>query len=432
MKNYYKILDVPRDASQRDIKKAYRMTAKKYHPDVTLFDKTYAQEKLVEVNEAYAVLSDEERRRQYDAKFYQETFSFEEELSPQPAENMEERDGKPGGTQSAYHQTAEERKYNHNRTAYDDSTRTGYTQGHSVHESFTKNPPPGNNYTEDNREGNGSTEDVPWFTRICKRVGKTGICTIVFVLVMVEAGVFLRISGTVGDWKLESEINERTIIPYARWYCQSSLTAEQLESEIAKCTEKIQQNPGLASAYLKRGRWYDCIGNRERAIDDYTTAIELRPQDANAYCKRGISYVLLGDYEQALADFTEAVEVAPSHEDPYFVRGMFYIQMKDYASAIADYTKAIEEGGSDAYPIYFYYRGLLYTKTKDYASAIADYTKGIKLKLDPRTTKKCIWYYARSEAYKKRGDYTEAMADYMKAIAIELGTKMKIVNLSKY
>ncbi|MEW6116412.1 MAG: molecular chaperone DnaJ [Nitrospirota bacterium] len=65
VKDYYKILGVGKDASQDDIKKAFRKLARKYHPDLNPGDKT-AEEKFKEVNEAYAVLSDPEKRKQYD------------------------------------------------------------------------------------------------------------------------------------------------------------------------------------------------------------------------------------------------------------------------------------------------------------------------------------------------------------------------------
>ncbi len=64
-KDYYKILGVPRDASQEEIKKAYRRLALKYHPDRNRGNKE-AEEKFKEINEAYAVLSDPEKRKQYD------------------------------------------------------------------------------------------------------------------------------------------------------------------------------------------------------------------------------------------------------------------------------------------------------------------------------------------------------------------------------
>jgi curved DNA-binding protein len=64
-KDYYKILDVDRGASEKDIKSAYRKAARKYHPDVNPGDKS-AEEKFKEVSEAYEVLSDKEKRSRYD------------------------------------------------------------------------------------------------------------------------------------------------------------------------------------------------------------------------------------------------------------------------------------------------------------------------------------------------------------------------------
>jgi len=65
-RDYYEVLGVAKDASQDDIKKAYRSLAKKYHPDVTDLSKEEAEAKFKEVSEAYEVLSDEGKRKTYD------------------------------------------------------------------------------------------------------------------------------------------------------------------------------------------------------------------------------------------------------------------------------------------------------------------------------------------------------------------------------
>jgi DnaJ-class molecular chaperone len=64
-KDYYKILGVPRNASDDDIRKEYRNLARKHHPDLNPGDKS-AEDKFKEINEAYEVLSDAEKRKQYD------------------------------------------------------------------------------------------------------------------------------------------------------------------------------------------------------------------------------------------------------------------------------------------------------------------------------------------------------------------------------
>ena len=66
MANYYEILEVERNATDKEIKSAYRKLAKKWHPDTTQFDKEYAASKFKEVTNAYNVLSDAEARKNYD------------------------------------------------------------------------------------------------------------------------------------------------------------------------------------------------------------------------------------------------------------------------------------------------------------------------------------------------------------------------------
>lgn len=66
MLDYYAILEVHRAATQEELKKAYVRLAKLYHPDVTKLPLNEATEKMAELNEAYAVLGNPEKRRAYD------------------------------------------------------------------------------------------------------------------------------------------------------------------------------------------------------------------------------------------------------------------------------------------------------------------------------------------------------------------------------
>jgi curved DNA-binding protein CbpA len=66
MKNYYDALGVPEDASDEDIRKAFRKLAFQYHPDKNPGHERDAEKKFKDINEAYGVLNDKTKRQDYD------------------------------------------------------------------------------------------------------------------------------------------------------------------------------------------------------------------------------------------------------------------------------------------------------------------------------------------------------------------------------
>ncbi len=84
MDNYYKILGVPKTATEKDIRQAYRKLARTHHPDVNPGNAA-SEEKFKEINEAYSVLSDSDKRKKYD--LYGDKWAYADQMGEAQAQD---------------------------------------------------------------------------------------------------------------------------------------------------------------------------------------------------------------------------------------------------------------------------------------------------------------------------------------------------------
>ena len=120
MQNYYEILEISEKASPEVIERVYKLLAKKYHPDLNPENPKAAEERFKKISEAYDVLSNETKRKEYDAQLRAERVMKEQEANAkraqttQPTEYVDDDDLYDDDTYS------KERDYNMNK-AYNDA-----------------------------------------------------------------------------------------------------------------------------------------------------------------------------------------------------------------------------------------------------------------------------------------------------------------------
>jgi DnaJ-class molecular chaperone len=98
-RDYYEVLGVPRSASEKDIRNAYRRLARRHHPDVNPGDNS-AEARFKEINEAYQVLSDPGNRQRYDTFGHQWQHAAQEATTKEPPTSWFFRAGRPGARPS--------------------------------------------------------------------------------------------------------------------------------------------------------------------------------------------------------------------------------------------------------------------------------------------------------------------------------------------
>lgn len=117
----YEVLEVSENASKEVIEKAYKVLAKKYHPDLqTLENKQMAEQKMKQINEAYDILSDDTKRREYDEKLDRQR-EIEEQEKASRQSNIDYSNGQ-ANTRYADYTT-----YNHANASYSNSQSQAQT-----------------------------------------------------------------------------------------------------------------------------------------------------------------------------------------------------------------------------------------------------------------------------------------------------------------
>lgn len=142
MENYYKILEVDKDASSETIEKVYKMLVKKYHPDLHEGnDKLIAEEKIKRINEAYDVLSDPLKREEYNNTLIENNISYEKytEIINENIllkNELNYMKNKINNVQNNYYQNTAQQNYTYSEPQYNNINKNYYYTNNYKKEKF--------------------------------------------------------------------------------------------------------------------------------------------------------------------------------------------------------------------------------------------------------------------------------------------------------
>lgn len=123
----------------------------------------------------------------------------------------------------------------------------------------------------------------------------------------------------------------------------------QRDRAIQEYTEAIKFNPSLAMAYNNRGGVLMQKGQVNHAVQDFNQAIRLDPRNAMAYTNRGSAWQATGQYDRAIQDYYQAIRLKPDYADAYFNRGSALLVKGRTDQAIEDFYKAIKLNRNHAF-----------------------------------------------------------------------------------
>src|SRR5262249_36530108 len=142
-------------------------------------------------------------------------------------------------------------------------------------------------------------------------------------------------------------------------------------SAIADFSAAIRLDDRYAVAWRERAGAYVSIGDKWRAMEDYTTSLRLDP-DTGGYLGRGLLFLDADKYDLAIADFGAMIRLKPSMKVGYINRGEARRRNGQVELAIADFDQAIALDPKDSFA--WFDRGIAHSDNGDPDPPLADYT----------------------------------------------------------
>ncbi|MES2730536.1 MAG: DnaJ domain-containing protein [Bacteroidota bacterium] len=280
--NYYQILGVSAMASQKEIKAAFKKLAVALHPDKNPGNAAQAEELFKQINEAYQVLSNPEKRTMYDLKLYYAT------LPPVPHYPEQSPDSQTGYTAPNYN--SQRRPYAESRARY--ASRIEF-EPRSVQKMYF-------------------------------------LIGLFFALIIIGSIYFVDFSNR---WNAKQSYHE-------------AIAGGKSIAAMLKFSEAIGFDKEFWPAYYERGKLrIELMGDYRHAWYDFNATILYTDSlTASMYYNRGLCSYQLNHYPDAVADLDQAIKLDAQSGLTYYLRSLTYLALQDTTQACKNWQEALRLG----------------------------------------------------------------------------------------
>ncbi len=348
--DYYEILKINKTASQSDIKQAYRILAKRYHPDVNPKDRS-AEENFKKINEAYKILSDEYKKAFYDLSIYDAATT--PKGSAQPKYNY-------------YQQTKTRASYTRKKVIY---TKKAYYQAFSLlggliivaffatflmhkyssYYHFTE----GARYAESGEYYMALSTLDQAITEFGSRSYEASVLSSE-ILIHKFQNYDDALNYIKTGFEFASTSEEKAHLFYLKGLCFKN--KKQYKDAYHQYKLSLNYAPSYDSIFYEMGEMNTYIfKNYKNAIKNFDTLLAINKEFSDAYFGRAYCYQQLSEHQKAVSDFKRFINTNDQEGMAYYLKGLSEIQLKQKDAACEDLWKAAERGITVANDLVFVY-----------------------------------------------------------------------------